>query len=395
LLALSCVGFVSLGLPDGVLGVAWPSVRSTFGLPLDALGALLVTSSIGYVASSFSSGPILSRMSVGALLAASCLATAVSLLGYASVPAWWMMVMLGTLAGLGAGAIDAGINTYVAVHHSARTLNLLHAFYGLGTTAGPMIMTSVMMAGFQWQAGYRIIGLAQLALALCFGATQRLWPGPNRDTVAASPAARIGETLGLRAAHLSVATFFLYVGIEATAGAWIYSLLYGARGVSMAAAGAAVSTFWGGLMVGRLVFGVLPSRTSPSRLVRYCAASAALAAGLLGLGISHRVDLFAAASLGFASGPIFPCLIAITPQRFAQAHTANAVGLQVAAAAVGQSILPASVGVLADSFGLEAVPVALFCAALLLLAVYETLETVAPVAPSAEVVADVVPLGTG
>jgi fucose permease len=395
LLGLSCVGFVSLGLPDGVLGVAWPSIRTSFGLPLDALGALLVTSSLGYVGSSFSSGPLLARMSVGALLAASCVATAVSLLGYAYAPAWWMMVVLGALAGLGAGAIDAGINTYVATHHSARTLNLLHAFYGLGTTSGPIIMTSVLMAGMGWQSGYRIIGLAQLALALCFGATQRLWPGPNRSATAASPAAPIHATLRLRAAHLSLVTFFLYVGIESTAGAWIYSLLYGARGETMAAAGTAVSVYWGGLMVGRLFFGLVPTRTSPSRLVRYCVVSAAAAAGALALGITHSMDFVAAASLGFAAGPIFPCLIATTPQRFPEAHAANAVGLQVAAAALGQSILPASVGVLADSFGLETIPIAVLSAALLLLAVYETLQAVAPAGGCAEVVAEIAPVNAG
>jgi fucose permease len=135
-------------------------------------------------------------------------------------------------------------------------------------------------------------------------------------------------------------------------------------------------------MVGRLFFGLIPSRTSPDRLVRYCVVSSAGAAGLLTFGISHSTDLVAAACLGFASGPIFPSLIATTPRRFPQAHSANAVGLQVAAAAVGQSILPASVGVLADSFGLEVIPTALLSAALLLLAVYAVLQTVAPVAAS-------------
>jgi fucose permease len=138
LIPLSFLAFVALGLPDGVLGVAWPSIRGAFGLPLDALGALLVTATTGYVVASFSSGWLLARFSVGGVLASSCAVTAASLLGYASSPTWPAMVACGLVAGLGAGAIDAGLNTWVAAAHGARMLNLLHACYGLGTSAGPI-----------------------------------------------------------------------------------------------------------------------------------------------------------------------------------------------------------------------------------------------------------------
>ena len=142
LIGLAYVGFVSLGLPDGLLGVAWPSIRTFFHLPLDALGTLLVMFTVGYLVSSCSSGRLLARLNVGALLALSCVATAISLLGYALTPQWWIMVVLGLLSGLGAGAIDAGVNTYAATHYSARTVNWLHACYGIGATGGPVIMTS-------------------------------------------------------------------------------------------------------------------------------------------------------------------------------------------------------------------------------------------------------------
>jgi MFS family permease len=175
LAGLAYLGFISLGLPDGLNGVAWPSIRAFFDLPLDALGALLVTFMLGYLLSSFSSGWLLARINVGALLALSCLATAVSLLGYALASHWWMMVTLGALAGLGAGAIDAGLNTFAATHFSARSVNWLHACYGLGTTSGPVIMTGVLMAERSWQWGYGIVGVGQLALAICFGLTYRRW----------------------------------------------------------------------------------------------------------------------------------------------------------------------------------------------------------------------------
>jgi len=190
LIILAYLGFISLGLPDGLLGVAWPSMRAFFHVPLDALGTLLVTFTMGYLVSSFSSGYLLSRLSVGTLLALSCLATATSLLGYAFTPLWWVMIALGGLSGLGAGVIDAGINTYVATQYSARMINWLHAFYGLGATSGPMIMTSGLMANRPWQWGYGLVGLGQMVLAVCFGLTRRWWPSastaselPARETV--------------------------------------------------------------------------------------------------------------------------------------------------------------------------------------------------------------------
>ena len=174
LLALSYVGFVSLGLPDGLLGVAWPSIREQFRLELDALGPLLVATTAGYVFASFSSGRVLARMNLGALLGASCAAMAISLIGYAIAPAWFVMVGFGLFAGLGAGAIDAALNTYVATHHSPRTLNWLHACYGIGAASGPALMTGVLMAGDPWQRGYWMVALGQIALALCFFATRAL-----------------------------------------------------------------------------------------------------------------------------------------------------------------------------------------------------------------------------
>jgi fucose permease len=355
LLVLSYVGFISLGLPDGLLGVAWPSVRATFGLPLDALGALLLTSTSGYVLSSFLSGRILARVTVGTLLAASCLLTATALLGYAVAPAWWVMVVLGSLAGLGAGAIDAGINTYVATNHSARTLNFLHAFYGLGTTSGPLILTSILAAGLPWQRGYAIVGVAQLVLAGAFTATRSSWPRAESSPARAARSPSAIATLRLRGTQLGIVAFFAYVGIEAAAGAWTFTLLAEGRGVDMSAAGTIVSLFWGGLMAGRVLAAATRLGARPHALLRVCAVAVLGSAALLAANAGHRLDVVAAAMLGCACGPIFPSLIATTPARVGGDHAANAIGFQVAAAAVGQSLLPALIGTLADAHGLETI----------------------------------------
>ncbi|MGH7455408.1 MAG: MFS transporter, partial [bacterium] len=274
LIGLTYISFISLGLPDGLLGVAWPSIRTFFNLPLDAFAALLVMFTAGYLLSSFSSGRILARLNVGSLLALSSLATAVSLLGYALTSNWWIMVALGLLSGLGAGAIDAGLNTYAATHFSARSVNWLHACYGIGATIGPFIMTSVLTAPHPWQHGYVIVGIGQLALAICFGMTSKLWANDKREvglaqddlaksvnSISASQTA-LTNSLRLPAVWLSIAVFFVYTGIEAAAGTWAYSLFTEGRGVPMMMAGTWVSVYWGCLTAGRLLSCAKPSALS-------------------------------------------------------------------------------------------------------------------------------------
>jgi fucose permease len=311
-------------------------------------------------------------MNLGVLLALSAGATATSLLGYTLAPSWAVMVAFGSLAGLGAGAIDAALNTFVARHYSSRTLNMLHAFFGVGTTAGPMIMTAVLLAHLPWQRGYVLVAGAQIALAGCFMATRSLWPSTDASaSTMAIEGASVSSTLRLPAAWLGIAAFSVYVGVEAAAGAWVYTFLSEARGFSMSAAGTGVSLFWGGLMCGRVVFGLLPSTRRPAALLRGCIGGVALAAAILLLDAGSSLTLGAVAVLGFASGPIFPSLIATTPARVGAAHTANTVGFQIAAAALGQSFLPAGVGVLAQRLGLGVVPCGIFISALVLFAICE------------------------
>ena len=369
LVVLSFLAFGGLGLPDGVLGVAWPSLRSELGVPLDGLGALLISNTAGYVTSSFLAGPLLARTSLGVLLTLSCLATGATLIGYALAPAWVVIVALG--AGLGAGAIDAGINTFAATHFRPRTLHLLHASYGIGTSLGPLWMTSVLMGGASWRRGYLGIAVAQLLLASAFAATARLWPRERVGANASAPiAARLTETLGSPLAWLAATSFILYLGVESGTGAWLFSLLTEGRGVPMATAGTAVTVYWGALALGRVAFGLAPDALRPESLLPPSIALAAAAAWLLALDLGVGPSVAVAALLGFALAPVFPALIAMTPSRLGAAHTANLVGIQVAAAALGQSTLPALLGHAAEVAGLESVPRLLLGLALGLLLVH-------------------------
>ncbi len=369
------LGFVSIGLPDGLTGVAWPSMRGYFGLPIDALGGLLMSYTAGYLVSSFTSGRMLARTSVGAVLALSCLATGVSLFGYASVSYWWMVVAFGALAGLGAGAIDAGLNTYAATHFSGRMVNWLHAFYGIGALSGPLLITRVLRSGLSWQSGYAIVGAGQLALAVGFGLTLRRWNDKHQADDASSPepvmAAAIMSTLRLPVVCFSTAIFFVYTGIEAAAGAWAYSLLTESRAIPMMTAGTWVSLYWGALTVGRILSAIIAGRVRVHSMLRCCIAGQAAGALLIWLNLSTSSSFLGLALIGLASAPIFPSLIASTPDRIPRNHLANAVGFQIAAAVLGQSLLPALVGVLAQRWGLEVVAPALLAAAVLLYSLHE------------------------
>ena len=354
---LAGLAFISLGLPDGLLGVAWPSIRAFFGLELDRLGALLIVTTVGYVTSSFSSGRLLRRMNLGTVLAASCALTGAGLLGYAHATWWTVMLALGAVLGLGAGAIDAALNTYAALHLGPRALNWLHACYGVGAATGPMIMTAVMHAGDPWQRGYVIVGAAQLGLAVAFAITAGWWPttagaSPCADDALSSP---MRTTLREPIVWLGIVTFFVYTGVEASMGAWTYTLLTEGRGVAPEQAGFIASLFWGSLTAGRVLAGTVGGALAVPTLLRISVSGVTLGMALVWLHAGLPATGAGVALAGCACGPIFPLLVATTPIRVGAVHAANAVGFQIAAAAVGLSVLPGTVGVAATAWGIEAI----------------------------------------
>jgi fucose permease len=370
LIGLSYAAFVSLGLPDGLVGVGWPSIRHTFGLPIDALGAMLVVFTAGYLTSSTMSGRAMDRLGVGMLLVLSCASTAAALLVYGVTPVWWLMVAFAVLSGLGAGAIDAGLNTYAAHHFDARTVNWLHACFGVGSAAGPIIMTSVLAAGQSWRLGFVIVGCAQLALAACFTWTRRSWLADGSEAKQPTRAAPARATLRQPAAWLGIGLFFIYTGIEVSAGQWMFSLLTEARGMPTALAGTCVSLYWASLTAGRILFGIIAPRVPVERALLLCMVAIALGAALVWLDIDNGVSFAGFALMGLCLAPVFPSLISTTPQRIAAEHVANTVGFQVAGAALGGSGIAGFIGLLADQFGLEILGPALLALSIVLLALF-------------------------
>ena len=362
---LAYIAFVALGIPDGLLGVAWPSMRADFSIPLDSLGLLLFASVTGYITSSFLSGALVARMGVGNLLTVSCALTGTALVGYTLVPSWGMMVLLGVIVGLGAGAIDASLNTYVAAHFGEGLMQWLHASYGIGVTLGPIIMTIALTALNSWRVGYRVVGGFQIALATCFVLTLAMW---NRnDTSAGSNEPKrltdyrtpMGETLRQPQVWLSALLFFLYVGGEVSLGTWTYSLLIGSRGINPAVAGLFSGSYWATFTVGRVVAGLYAKRTGVNLLVQGSLVGAFLGAALLVWNPSEVANLLAVALIGFAIAPIFPALMSGTSQRVGAHFAANTIGMQMAVAGLGAAIIPSLLGVLARQFSLEVIPICL------------------------------------
>jgi len=371
---LAFLAFVSLGLPDGLLGVSWPSLRGDFELPLDALGLLVSIQTAGYLISSFLSGRLLRRMSIGTMLAVSTLVAALSLLGFAVTQAWPALLGLGFMAGLAGGAIDAGLNAYGASHFSARVLNWLHASFGVGTTLGPLIVTAILSSGSVWRWSYVIVGACQLLLAATFFLTRGRWlrvaelSGADESPVAA---ARTRDTLRRPVVLLGMLVFFVYAGVEVVAAHWSYSLLTLQRGVSVTTAGMLVGLYWGSLMVGRVLFGIVADRVPLVRTLRACIAAAIGGALLFWLEPTPLLSYLGLMLIGFAIAPIFASLISLTPARVGKAHADNAIGFQIASAGLGGASLTALVGVLATSIGLHVIGLALVVLTATLLVLYQ------------------------
>lgn len=373
LLLLAYLAFVSLGLPDGLIGVGWPSIRVDLGVPTEAVGVVLTAGTVAYLTSSVLAGFTLARLGVGWLLAGSTLLASMALTGYALTPALVLMVCFALLLGLGSGAIDAGLNAYAAGAFGPRHMNWMHAFFGLGVAIGPLIMTGVMGAGLSWRWGYGLVAVAQLALAAAFALSVRAWrdrapvpvpadpvapamvPGNPAEPVAARTGAgqdgrpappRIGETLRLPAVWLGGAAFAVYVAVEVTTGLWAFLLLTEGRGVDRPVAGLCVSGYWGSLFLGRVVQGLVAERLGSARVLRGSLLGLVAGAALVALPAPAWVTVAGLLVVGFAAAPVFPLLTLSTAERVGTAHADRAIGLQIGAAGVGAALVPAAVGVL-------------------------------------------------
>jgi fucose permease len=380
LIFLAYVAFISLGMPDGLFGVAWPSIREDFGLRLDSIGAFFFAATTGNMLSSFFSGKIIACLGVGGTLAASCVLTASASLGFTFVSSWWMMVALAVTAGLGAGAIDAGINTYVASHFGEGLMQWLHASFGFGVTLGPIIMTAGLTAFNSWRLGYQVVGAAQLFLAASFFLTMRMWRDDGvphaleRERHLSDYHTPFLETLQKPVVWLNLLLFFLYTGAELSFGSWTYSLLTLSRNVSVEVAGLWAGSYWAMFTIGRILAGLLTRRFGMANLLKAGFLFALVGSVLLWWNPFPQASIIAVSVIGFAIAPIFPGLVSGTSARVGAHHAANTIGMQIAAAGLGGAVVPSLAGVLAQNFSLEAIPIYLVVVFLVLNGLYFTVS---------------------
>ena len=375
LLVLAYVAFISIGLPDTVLGVAWPSVRAAFGVSQSALGAILAAWVTGYCLSGVLAGVAERTLGVGGLLTSSSVVIALGLSGYTLAGSWFAFFPIGFVMGIGSGAIDSGLNGYAARHFSARHLNWLHACWGIGASAGPVIMTACIARGLGYRAGYATIAVMLGAVAVAFWFTRKAWTEPRPVAKSGAPV-RAGSdfraALKSGGVWLHLATFFVYTSLEATVGQWCFTLMREARGVSVEAAGSWTAAYWASLTLGRFALGFAVEHLGADRLLR--AASVVVVAGAasfaLDSGVFGRVGLLL---LGFGLAPVFPTLMARTPGRLGEALSRHAIGFQVSAGIVGAALLPALVGVLVAAKGPAAISAATLGLGVAFLFVHEVL----------------------
>jgi fucose permease len=347
LLRLSYLGFVSLGLPDTVLGAAWPALRAELGLPLDAAGALLLVTTAGVVLSSAASGAVRLHLGTGVVLVGSTLLASGALLASALAQHWPQLLGAAFVAGLGGGAIDASLNDHVARHYPARQLSWLHACWGVGAAIAPLVVASVLATGASWRWAYGGLALLEGLLALAFWRTAPLWRATRQVETRDDEHEPAGALLPKLA---GVLLFYVYGGLEASTGLWTASLLTATRGTSRAAAGAAVALFWGSLTFGRIAVGLRADALGPLRVLRLAIWLALLSSCALALPSTPAwFVMLALVGLGLALAPVYPLAMHDTPTRFGARAGARLVGYQVAAASVGVATLPWLVGSIAES----------------------------------------------
>ena len=368
LLAMIYLAFISLGLPDSLLGSAWPSMHLEFGVPVSYAGVISMIIALGTVVSSLQSDRLTRKLGAGMVTALSVLLTALALLGFSLSRSFFALCLLAIPYGLGAGSVDAALNNYVALNYASRHMSWLHCMWGVGTSVGPYIMEYALTGGQGWSSGYRYIAILQFALTLVIFVSLPLWKKRAAQTRTEDAAADVGRALPLReivripGAKDVMVAFFCYCAVEATTMLWASSYLALGRGVSAEAAAGYASLFFIGITVGRALNGFLTMRFSDAQMIRAGQALVALGALLLLLPLGTGAALAGLVVIGLGCAPIYPCIIHSTPERFGADRSQALIGVQMASAYVGNCLMPPLFGLIANHISISLLPVFLLLA---------------------------------
>lgn len=360
LLAVIYLSFISLGLPDALLGSAWPIMYPEFGVPVSYAGAISMIIAAGTIISSLMSDRLTYALGAGKVTALSVGMTAAALLGFSVSHSFWLLCLWAIPYGLGAGSVDAALNNYVALHYSSRHMSWLHCMWGIGAAVGPSIMGQVLTGGAPWNMGYRIVGLLQIALTAVLLFSLPLWKGrtsSNPESGETAGPLSLRQVVAIPGAKAVMSAFFCYCALESTAGLWASSYLTLVRGVPATTAAAFASLFYLGITVGRALNGFLTIRLSDTQLIHLgeCVLAVGLAALILPLG--QAAALAGLVLVGVGCAPVYPCLIHSTPILFGADRSQSLIGVQMASAYTGTCLMPPLFGLIANNISVALYPV--------------------------------------
>lgn len=380
LLAIIYLAFISLGLPDALLGSAWPMMHVEMEVPVSYAGIISMIISVGTIVSSLASHRLTSLLGAGRVTAISVAMTAAGLLGFSVSDSFWMLCVIAIPYGLGAGAIDAALNNYVALHYEARHMSWLHCFWGVGATLGPYVMGACLAGGLPWNSGYRTIAIIQTVLAVLIFATLWLWKGNGDSGSEGEAGERENLTLlqilkkpGVKEVLLA---FFCYCAVEQTAGLWASSYMVMGRGLSEEIAARWAAIFYLGITAGRFLSGFVTMKLDDKSMIRL--GQGIMLAGLLlvVLPMDDAVLCVGLVLVGVGCAPIYPSIIHGTPANFGPGLSQAMIGMQMACAYMGSTLMPPLFGLIAQNVSVHWYPVYLLVITAVMVVMAERLNRV-------------------
>jgi fucose permease len=374
LLVIIYISFISLGLPDALLGSAWPSMFQTLNVPVSYAGIIAMIISGGTIVSTLFSGKSIHKFGTGKLTTLSVGMTAVALFGFSISTSFWHLCLWGIPYGLGAGSVDAALNNFVALHYKARHMNWLHCFWGVGATIGPYIMGILLTKGFKWNSGYFTISLIQIVLTSVLFFTLPLWKEKktgNKTKEEKYKNYSLKEVITLPGTMSIMIAFFSYCALEATTGLWAASYLVLNRGIAAEIAAKWAASFYFGITIGRFISGFITFKMNNKNMIRLGQGIIILGLLLLILPFSNYTAFIGLILIGLGCAPIYPSLIHSTPTNFGKDVSHSIIGVQMASAYLGITLMPPLFGFLQEHFDIRLYPIYLTILAFLMIAMVE------------------------
>ena len=374
LIVIIYVAFISLGLPDSLLGSAWPIIKDELNIPLSYAGILTMVISGCTIISSLFTDRLIKKLGTGKVTAISVLLTALGLLGFSIAQKFYMLIILAVPYGIGAGAVDAALNNYVALHYSSKHMSWLHAFWGIGVTISPYIMSLCLTNNLGWRSGYLIVGIIQSIFVIFLFSTLSIWKRNDTSSTedVKTNVLSVPSALKLIGAKEVLLSFLLYCAFEGTAGLWATTYLVDQKEVSLELAAEFCSLFYIGLTTGRILNGFVADKLGDKKMIRIGTIIMLLGTILIILPIN--INIFALIGLviiGLGCAPIYPSIIHSTPDNFGKENSQSLVGIQMASAYIGSTFMPPLFGILAEHISVSLYPLFLLILVILLIIMTE------------------------